>query len=217
VFNKKILLLLLLPLTSTSLECQAKTSIDNSFYVGAIGGYGATTWEGLVPTSQNQNLAVSVSTPISVTEGGGVWGLFTGYEFTPYFALEASYMSYQTAEVFFDPATSLFSYNHNGSTEFSTDTETVSLMGKIMLIIPKTKLRVFSSAGAARIHRVDILDDEWHLSPTFGIGVNCQLSSHFMAELGGNYTAGFGESQLNPADSYIPFLYSASLRLAYMF
>lgn len=197
---------------------QAKTNNEfkHPIYIGAIGGFGSTTWAGLVPSQTHQNSAMSMSTPISAQEGGHVWGVLAGYEFSPYFALEGNYMRYPRANIFFDTL-SLFSFNYFGLTGFATETETLSLMGKVMLIIPDTKMRVYSSAGASNVHRQDMIVDDWRLSPTFGFGLNYRFTNHFMGELGGNYTAGFGESQLNPTDTYFPFLYSISLRLAYCF
>ncbi|RUR05420.1 outer membrane protein [Legionella sp. km772] len=185
-------------------------------YIGIIGGYGSTTWDGLVPSSRNQNVAMSMSTPIEVKEGGGVWGFLAGYEFSPYFAIEANYLRYPDAEVAFD-ALSLFTFNHDGVTKFTSSTESLSIMGKIMLIIPDTKIRAYSGAGIANLHREDMIVDDWRVSPTFGVGFIYPISEHLMGSLSGEYTAGFGESQLNPADTYYPFLYSATVRLAYRF
>ncbi len=186
------------------------------FYIGAIGGYGATTWVGLVPPKEKQNLAMSLTTPIEVDEGGAVWGFFGGYEVSPFFAIEASYMKFLDARVVFDEG-SLFSFDNDELLEFTTRTETVNLMGKIMLIIPKTNIRLFSSIGATGIHREDLLRDEWRLRPTFGVGFNYNFTPHVMGEIGGNYTAGYGEAEINPTESYFPFLYSVTMRLAYRF
>jgi Outer membrane protein beta-barrel domain len=203
-----------------SVVCQAKTKLDPqanySLYAGAMGGWGSTTWGGLVPEQTNQNLAISMSTPIRVKEGGQVWGLLLGYELSPYFALEANYMHYPEAKVFFD-SYSLFSFDHNGLTQFSTETESLSIMGKVMLFIPNSNVRAYSSAGAAKIHRQDMIIDDWRYSPSFGVGLNYPITSHLMSELGGNYIAGYGESQLNPTATYFPFLYSVSFKMAYCF
>ena len=59
--------------------------------------------------------------------------------------------------------------------------------------------------------------NEWRVSPTFGVGFIYPITNHIIGELAGNYTAGFGESQLNPVDTYYPFLYSVTARLAYRF
>ncbi|WED41799.1 outer membrane beta-barrel protein [Legionella cardiaca] len=216
----KNLALYILPLFVSSLSSyagsQGSIASSHSFYLGVLGGYGSTTWEGLVPLRENQNAALSMSTPIDVHEGGGVWGVFTGYEFIPQLAIELNYMRYPDADVHFDPL-SLFSFLNDNLTTFKTKTETVDLKAKVMLPISNTNFRLYSSVGAAGVHREDILVNDWHLSPAFGAGLNYRFNTHFMGELGGNYTAGYGEAQLNPTDAYFPFLYSVVLRLAYRF
>lgn len=186
------------------------------FYVGAEAGYGSTTWQGLVPSRRNRNIAISMFTPKYINEGGTVWGLFAGYEFMPCFALEANYMRYPDAKVTFGEQ-SLYSFENEGRQSFITRTETASLSAKIMFIIPRTTLRIYSSIGAAESHRYDELINHWHLGPTFGAGINYNITEHLMAELAGSYTGGYGESELNPTKDYFPFLYSAFLRLAYRF
>lgn len=186
------------------------------FYIGASGGYGSTTWGGLVPPGSKSNSALALSTPIRVSEGGGTWGFIGGYEFIPAFAVELGYFRYPNASVFFSKR-SLFSYRHHGQVEFTTSTEDVSLSGKIQLIIPRTTIRAFSSFGIAGVHRWDTLANRWRASPTFSAGLNYNLTSHIMAELGANYTGGYGESELTPSDDYVPFLYSFFLRLAFRF
>lgn len=195
----------------------AASSIKNvPIYVGGLGGYGSTTWDGLVPNSNNKNAAMSMSTPIEVHEGGSVWGALIGYEINQNFAVEANYIKYPNADVIFDEF-SLFTFDNDGITQFTSKTEAYSLMGKIMMNLSSTRFKVYSSAGVARLHREDILINDWRFTPTFGVGITYPVSKHLMGELAGNYTAGFGESQLNPADTYYPFLYSVTARLAYRF
>lgn len=216
--NKKtipfILSLLLAPIIPTAVF--AMDLFNHHLYVGILGGAGSTTWEGLVPSKLNQNDAVMMSTPIDVQEGGGVFGALVGYEFSPFFALEANYAQYPRAGVTFDEM-SLFTFNNEGLAGFVTDTETLSLMAKIMLLVPKTKVRFYSGAGLVNIHRQDMVLNEWRLGPTFSVGVNYPLTDHLKIEFDTNYAAGYGESQLNPADAYFPFLYSGTFRLAYYF
>lgn len=220
VFKKQFPFILVAAFLFLSSGCDAGSmeTVQNRHpvYAGVLGGFGSTTWKGLVPDSKNQNMALMMSTPIEVREGGSVWGILAGYELSPYFAIETSYMRYPDAKIYFD-SMSLFSFNNDGQREFKTETETVNLMGKIMLILPNSTIRVYSSAGIADVHRNDLLVNQWLMSPTFGAGINFHVSEHFMTELGANYTAGFGESQLEPTNTYIPFLYSVSLRLAYLF
>lgn len=186
------------------------------FYVGFSTGYGTTTWEGLVPPENMQNIATSLSTPSYVSEGGAVWGFFAGYELLPSFAIEASYLRYPDAKISFDE-TSLFTFEHDGRTSFTSRTETVAVMGKIMMFIPCTFIRAYSSLGASEIHRSDELNNHWILRPTFGAGFSYNITDHIMAELEGNYTAGDGKSELNPTADYFPFLYSILIKLAYRF
>ena len=205
-------------LAGITMNCYASANplFQHPFYLGVTGGYGKTTWGGLVPEEDKQNSAIIISTPKYVNEGGVLWGLFAGYEFIPNFALEAAYNRYPDAKVNFDPS-SLFSFEHDGLTSFTTQTETVSLIAKLMLIIPTTNIRAYSSLGAAEVHRDDQINNHWSTSPTFGAGFNYPFTDRIMGEFGGNYTAGRGEAELNPVNDYYPFLYSVFFRLAYRF
>lgn len=183
-------------------------------YAGLIGGVGSTTWDGLVPAKENQNLALMMSTPTQVQEGGPVWGVFMGYELFKYFALEVNYIKYPHAIVHFDPM-SIFSAANDDEQEFTTHAETVNLSAKVMVPIPHTTINIYSTAGVARLHREDILIDHWRVTPAFGFGLNHDFTPHIMGDIGANYTAGFGDAQLSPSDTYYPFLYSGFVRLAY--
>lgn len=205
---------LLLPVSYAHAAPGADNAFKHPVYVGGGVGYGATTWRGLVPSKVDEAAAITVSTPIRVNEGGVVGNFFAGYEFSPFFALEAGYTHFPKATVSFDEM-SLFTFENEGKTEFTTHTELLTLMGKIMLIIPKTSMRLYSGVGVADIHRRDDIVERWRVSPTFSVGINYNLSEHFMGEVSGNYTTGYGESELNPVKDYIPFLYSVVFRLAY--
>jgi len=187
---------------------------SHAFYIGANGGYGSTTWIGLVPEIENQNIVLTMSTPIDVQEGGGVWGGFVGVEFTPFFALEVNYLSYPDATVFFDKD-SFFSFENNEQTDLNTKTQAISLMAKFMLTLPRTHVRAYSSLGIGGIHRNDEMNNIWIATPSFGVGLNYVFTKHVMGELAGNYMSGYGTSELNPAKDYVPFLYAAYARIAY--
>lgn len=195
----------------------ATTTVMHPIYAGFEGGYGSTTWNGLVPPKDKQNQAVNVSMPIKAEEGGGVFGFFVGYEFIPYFALEASYRRYPSTKISFDKHDSMFSFENNGQDVFFTHTDAVSLMGKVMAPIYNFPIKIYSGAGVARIHRNDQLLNSYRYSPTFSLGLNYDYTPHIMGEIVGNYTAGFGEAQINPTEVYFPFLYSICLRLGYRF
>lgn len=219
MLNKKIIVIIICVLAFLyELPSYASELSDNKFrhpfYVGLEGGYGSTTWGHLTPL--NPDVATNLSTPTNVSEGGGVWGLFGGYEFLPQFALEANYMHYQAARLYFDPY-SVFTNDYDGRTELTSRTESVSLMAKIMLIIPRSTIRAYSSVGVGVVHRYDAIKNIWRPNPAFGAGLNYNLTDHWMTEIGINYIAGYGEAELNPAKDFVPFVYSAFARLAYRF
>lgn len=208
---KKILLCLLCAVQASISYSKVPKNVlelyEKKYYIGGAVGSGYTTWGGLVPSEENRNVAMSVSTPILVREGGAVWGLFGGYEISPYFAIEANYMDYPEAVVTFDED-SLFAFEHDGLTKLRTNTQTGSLMAKIMLIIPESPFRLYSAAGIAGVWRKDEVNTANRVSPTFSFGVTLNPSKWLMFEVGSNYTAGYGESEINPANHFIPFVYS---------
>ncbi|MHB1947466.1 MAG: porin family protein [Gammaproteobacteria bacterium] len=206
-------------LVPVALNGRCHTKYRHPFYVGVTGGYGQTTWGQLVPadTSEQALATLSVSTPIRVGEGGAVWGVYAGYELIPQFAFELSYMRYPNATLVFD-SVSLFAIHHDGETSVVTRTESVALVAKLMVPIPRTDgLRAYSSFGAAGVHRFDIVVDRWRASPTFGVGFNYLVTQYMMLELGTEYVAGYGQSEIEPDEHYIPFLYSGFLRMALRF
>lgn len=205
-------LVTLLLTTATYSAIPTDCERNRPLYIGITGGYGQTTWGQLVP-KDNDNAALNVSTPTHVSEGGGLWGVYGGYYFLPLFALEGSYMRYPVAHLTFDP-TSLFTFYHNGRTELDTNTESVSIVAKILLVIPRTKIKFYSSIGGAGVHRYDAVVNRWRLSPTFGAGFLYDINKRFIAEFGTEYVAGYGQSEMDPAEHYVPFMYSGFLRLA---
>ncbi|STY29603.1 Uncharacterised protein [Legionella wadsworthii] len=218
MYNKKSKLFIFSFLFLSSSFCFSETDSlpKHPFYIGAIGGWGSTTWKGLVPTKENQNVALMLSTPIDVDEGGSVWGVLGGVEFTHFFALEMNYMRLPEANIHFD-SISLFSFDHDGLETLTTQTETISIIGKLMVPIPHSSMKIFSGVGVAGVHRKDIVVDDWRPGPTFSVGINSELTERLMGEIAGTFTAGYGESQLNPTDTYYPFLYSVAAHLIFRF
>jgi opacity protein-like surface antigen len=212
------LILILLSALCMSNASALSGSFKYPFYAGITAGYGNTTWQGLVPDPNKNAAAMVFATPIRADEGGVLWGAAAGYEFNPYFALEGSYSRYPNAKVTFnpDPTISYFTFSHQIS-NLNTHTETVAINAKIMMIIPHTTIRAYSCLGPAGIHRYDQIRERWRVTPAFGAGLNYNFTDHIMGEFGVNYTAGYGVSEMSPAEDYLPFLYSAFLRVAYRF
>lgn len=208
-----VLLLSIEVLAYSKVYGETALQVTHPFYLGINGGMGSTTWGFLVPVNDNKQTPITVSAPLDVIEGGGVYGGFMGYEFTPYFALEGGYRHYPKARVTYDE---LSYYNDvYESTFLESKSEIVNLMAKVMLTLPRTETRLFSSIGVAALHRKDIVTEQWRATPSFGAGLNANLDQHFMVEIGFNFTAGYAEAELNPARNFMPFLYSMVLGLAY--
>ena len=211
-------LLALLPLINGN-KALAETPLNpfkHRFYAGIGAGLGSTTWRGLVPVNDKETAVLTISTPTDVKEGGGTYNLVMGYEFTPYFALEGAYQRYPKARVMFEED-SLFAFEHDDLTSFQSNTDTLSLMAKVMLLVPRSFVRMYAGFGLASVHRYDEFNEYFKLSPTFGAGFNWSINERFIVELGFNYTTGDGESEISPANHYIPFLYSGMLNVNYRF
>lgn len=188
--------------------------VAHPFYIGGNAGYGSTTWKALVPTPENQSIVLTISTPVDVHEGGGVWGGVVGFDFTSFFGVEANYLLYPKAEIFFD-ADSLFAFENDGKQTFSTKTQTFSLMAKFMVPVLDTRFRLYSALGPGWVHRGDEIHPTWLVTPSFGAGLSYPIAPHVMGEFAANYISGYGESEISPANDYVPFLYSVYFRLAY--
>ena len=186
------------------------------WFLGAGTGYGSTLWRGLVPEKSNQNMALSMSTPVNVDEGGFLWGVGGGVEIIPQFQLEFFYWKYPNASIYFDEE-SLFTYENNNATSFQSNTYTFLLEGKFLVPWRDSPLNIYATAGMAWLNRDDYVFSNEIISPSFGVGLNYGFSDHWMGEFGFVYTAGNGESELNPAADFMPFLYGIYTRLFYRF
>lgn len=185
----------------------ASERVENPWFVGGVLGGGSTTWKGLVPETSKQNAAINLSTPIDVQEGGFVWGIAAGVEAFKNFQLQFDYMDYPDATINFDPD-SIYSIDHDGATSLKSSTYSWSIQGKFLVPWRDTNLKPFASGGVAWIARRDELLQENLVSPVFGIGLNYTFTKNIMAEVAFTYTSGYGQSELSPADDYIPFLYA---------
>jgi OmpA family protein len=201
---------------SPGLHIEPNNTIKHPLYAGLTVGYGTTTWNGLLAPS-DETFVMAVSTPTNVNEGGTIGGAFIGYEIFPSFALELSYTHYPNAKLYFDEY-SLITYQYDGIMSVVTHTNNYSVVGKFIVPVPHThNIRIFSSVGPSVTHRQDTIYDHWQLTPAFNLGFDIDITEHIMTEVGANYTAGTAISELDPAEDYIPFLYSGFARFAWRF
>lgn len=204
----------------------------NSLYGGVSLGYGSTDWSLITTKNTNSNLA-TMSTPIKADDKGLVWGFFLGYQITKHFGLEAYYSSYPETKLIFAEGNYYFPGNKR-NTAFS-ETSVYGVIARAILEM-NNKLSGFIDFGMAIIHRKDKTAmcsntdtfgtcasadlkkvNAIRVSPTFGAGVTYNITKKVISELGFQYTAGYGQSNMTPVFDYIPFLYSVYFRLGYRF
>ncbi len=224
MLNKSLLKIIVLSLFACSFSSVAKANFwlfqdDKTafskypFYFGGTIGFGDTNWDGLVdPDAVNDGS--DASTPFKATASGIAWGLMGGYEINRYFAIQGNYIHYPTSRIFFDQYNFYFP---NEGVIIESQTETYSAVAKFMVPIFNTGFRIFSELGPAYTSRVDALAHTWQWAAQFGGGINYNITPRFLTEINFNYTTGWGESNTEPADTYIPFLYSINFGIAYRF
>lgn len=190
----------------------AKESIEakRPFYLGVLGGYGHTTWGELI--SPEQSWLVLQSTPISTRDNGFVWGFLGGYNFTPNFALEATFVKFHDSDVYF-----LENSFYTPVDQYRTKTHVFTLVGKFIVPMSRLKISPYANAGLSLTHRKDILANKYRVGAAFGVGAMKDISDRVTFDLNFQYITGYGMSELKPALDYIPFLLSAQARLLYRF
>lgn len=208
----------------------AAAQVEHPFYMGASLGYGSTDWSELVNHDSNPSDASQVlnAAPESAEDKGRDYGFFVGYTFTPNYALELTYRRFQTSYIHFDTDYSQYYTNNNVQiANFDSSTYNYSLLNKFIWNVTDN-FGLFSDFGPGYTHRYDILAGASNgtsngpqglgqLVATFGAGANYEITPHFMATVEGDYSTGWGKSELYPVDNYVPFLYSVDFKLAYRF
>ena len=211
--------------------------VDHPFYFGGSLGYGNTNWSEITTTEEgwpNYNetaLAAPISASSSVFASGG----FMGYQFSPHFMLEADYTHFNTTVVGFQTTEPGFNGqpidvgNNYGISSLNTNTNSFSVLGKILVPLGFTKVDVYTDAGVAYVLRNDVsvvwdpqqtdpqtpfkLMDIGHFGPSFGFGLHYDFATHFFTDAAFQYTTGYGKANLQPAEYYIPFIYTVMFNL----
>tara|TARA_R110000868_G_scaffold410505_1_gene698746 strand:- start:33607 stop:34332 length:726 start_codon:yes stop_codon:yes gene_type:complete len=198
-----------------------------NFYVGFGMGVGTTDWSQLV--DHDYDPLVDLSAPTSVNSGGMTTDLFVGYKILDRFAIEARYVHYPQASIHFrhvnmheilpiDPIPTPVP-NPYGLYDFSTDTNSVAIVGKFYVpIVKRWHLRAFADVGINYTQRKDIMvGTQGDYMPTFGGGIVWRFAPRFQTSFEFQYAVGDGASTFDPVKQFMPFLYNADLRLAYLF
>jgi hypothetical protein len=194
---------------------------SKTVYFGVNIGGGSTEWKYLVDTSDPGDPA-DATTPVAVNEGGPSWGIVFGYDVVKNFAIELQYMEFANSNISFDEN----GYDTYGYYNVVSKTDAYSLSGKFFVPVSHTHLRAFAAIGAGLVERRDPLvspnpdlppsgTTASCVSPYMSGGLDYNFTRHWITEVGFQYYTGFGASEINPVDSFIPFAWDAYGRLAY--
>lgn len=180
---------------------------SKTVYFGINVGGGSTEWQYLVDTTDPSDTAVT--TPTKVTEGGPSWGVVFGYDVSKNFAIELQYMQFADARIHFSedspyPVTRMISR-----------TDAYSLSGKFLAQVANTHVRAFAAVGPGLVERQDVIYSDSCITPYVSSGLVYNFVRHWMLETGFQYYTGFGRSELDPVNHYIPFAWDGYVRLAY--
>lgn len=191
--------------------------VNRPFYFGVSGGYGNTDWSKITTTPGS---LAAPSAPIGATSGGFAYGLFAGYQFSKHFMIEGNYTRYPQTTVNFDPG------NLYALDSLVTNTDTYSLLGKILVPFGFTKVYVYADAGVTIVHRSDSKlhasagltpsvgkVNKYKAGPSFGFGLAMNVTPRIFSEVGFQYTTGYDKADAKPAVDYIPFVYSIMFNL----
>lgn len=205
---------------------------SRTVYFGVNVGGGSTEWKYLIDTTDprgpyDPDGPTDNSTPTAVNEGGPSWGVVFGYDVAKNFAIELQYIQFANSLVTFD-SNGCGSYfgNANTTCTMTSKTDAYSLSGKFFVPVAHTHVRAFAAIGAGLVERRDPLVDANPtlqpsgatascVTPYMSSGLDYNFTRHWIMEGGFQYYTGFGASEVDPVDSFIPFAWDAYGRLAY--
>jgi hypothetical protein len=210
-----------LPLSFFASCCLAKNEDGDSLsylfpsktvYFGVNIGGGYTTWKYLVDTRDAPPDPIDPSTPIAVNEGGPSWGVVAGFDVAKNFAIELQYMQFADSHISFDQN----GYDTYGYYSIVSKTDAYSLSGKFFVPVGnRTHLRAFAAVGVGTVERNDVINKASCVTPYLSSGLDYNFTRHWIVEGGFQYYTGFGASELNPVNDFIPFAWDGYARLAY--
>ncbi len=183
-----------------------------SIYLGLIGGYGETTWSNIVG-HDGQTLIV---TPEAAKEGGADIGMQVGFEVNRGFALEFGYLHFSDASLYFDSdAQAVLNVGHR----MVTKTQAVFFDTKIYTPLSRDdRWRLYGKIGMEATNRRDVLMTyKWRVGAIFGMGFSYDQGEHWMYQLGFDYLSGYGDSEVEPLNKYVPFVYALNASVSYKF
>ncbi len=196
------------------------STVHDPWYAGIEGGYGNTDWHFLLPFCQGNPDCVSLlsaSAPLDAKDSGLFEGIYVGYQLRPHLAVEMNAVRMPTTILDFAAWTYYSQLEPGTPTELHSRTYVVDWIVKFSTPLPHSNWNLFADVGVAATHRHDRLATITHINPTFGVGLNHIYKKRYQLELFAQYAAGFDHASVTPADSYVPFILMAGLKLGVFF
>lgn len=197
-----------------------KPLMDHRFSVGALVGYGSTSWNMLSAYCKGDEECLdtmSASTPIGAEDKGLMWGVTLGYQIEENFAIRAIYRRFHSSIINFGAWSFYDKLPQETPCQISSSVYSYSLMGEFFAPMFGSPFFAFAELGPTVTHRKDLLTNRGHINLSFGMGFGRVLWKRFDARIAFFYSTGFDHSTTTPADSYTPFLLSLEFQLAYRF
>lgn len=194
------------------------------WYIGASAGYGNTDWDELVSNHLGNGDGV---VPIKADSGGLAYSILTGYNFTPYFALEFAYEHFPDTKLYFKPTG-----NEYNMSFMKSATSAFDLVAKFMVPVFNTGVKAYAGLGPGYMHRDDYDiksippnpfapspvyagENIWKFDAVFVGGFDYNIGQHWLTGVGFKFFTGNGKASSKPINAYFPFVYTVSFTLAY--
>ena len=217
----KVLLLALALMSSCAADEQNFS--NRFFYQGGIVGNADVDWSSVVST----DIATVPFNPLSADGNGVLFGLDTGYQFSPHFAVEAELINLPTSKLVFNKLTDHVPLNAYNAENTNANMLFAAIMFKVIAPFPNSKFSLFADAGPAYqyLHYqnnsandlTSTLHDIGTWAPTFGGGLLYRINGSWQAEASFQYAPGTGKSVGDPMHYYIPEIYAGTFKLDYIF
>lgn len=193
--------------------CQAAPTLKKTLqspWLFTIGtGFGSTNW---TPLTSNV-ISLHMSDPDKAQDTGSTFLLGATLAAAKNFYINLEYQHFASARIHFADGNT-YSDDMKAFT-LQSKTNVMSVSAELRYPLFHSNLAATTKLGVAITHRQDSLNDQNRLGPLFGGGLSWQIKPSLFANIGFNYTAGYGKASLTPADEYIPFTYNVYTEIQY--
>ena len=214
------------------LSCLGYVSVANAFtfspedlYVTAGSGWADTSWSMLDAHGKKDGISnfIYSTNPQSASDKGADFNIGAGYNFSDHLAIEADYFHFANSNIAFDtdPETlaiaKAFYPNMPDSGKFSSKTYAFQLVSKFGIPFYHDRFKAYVDIGPGYVRRSDVLAKIGRIGGSFGGGLDYEFDKKWSMNTSFSYLTGYGKSVIDPADKYIPFIYTVNANIAYSF